>query len=450
MLHCLNTPGNIAGNCSDLTVLERQRARLKWQQEQLQRQQQQQESSYFSGSELSGVFSFQPHHDQVQSFQLGLHGDSAVNRPVKPDPGLENGWPELDKLEMPDLGFGSSSTGLVNGTTLPTTPGFQMNGAISRTYSCPPTVATATVTAEVKAREAVVQPEKLSSVAGRESFKKRKNDKLQNSKAVSEDHDSREKRIKGSAEEGDSKITEQNSRKNVVTNNRESSSGDTSKENSKASEVQKPDYIHVRARRGQATDSHSLAERVRREKISERMKYLQDLVPGCNKITGKAGMLDEIINYVQSLQRQVEFLSMKLAAVNPRLDFNIDDLFAKEMFPACTAGFQTLGMSAEMSNSAYLQFNPGEQVVSCGGLDMAMNSPDMADLRRTISAPVSIPETFLDASCYTQVQPPATWDTELQNLFSLEYNQGRSTTFTCQLPFTGSNSIEASNLKMEM
>ncbi|KAK8276482.1 hypothetical protein V6Z11_D10G203300 [Gossypium hirsutum] len=45
---------------------------------------------------------------------------------------------------------------------------------------------------------------------------------------------------------------------------------------------------------------------VRREKISERMKYLQDLVPGCNKITDKAGMLNEIINYVQSLQRQVQ------------------------------------------------------------------------------------------------------------------------------------------------
>lgn len=36
------------------------------------------------------------------------------------------------------------------------------------------------------------------------------------------------------------------------------------------------------------------------------MKFLQDLVPGCNKVTGKAVMLDEIINYVQSLQRQVE------------------------------------------------------------------------------------------------------------------------------------------------
>uniref|UniRef100_A0A453RM25 BHLH domain-containing protein n=1 Tax=Aegilops tauschii subsp. strangulata TaxID=200361 RepID=A0A453RM25_AEGTS len=66
------------------------------------------------------------------------------------------------------------------------------------------------------------------------------------------------------------------------------------------------DYVHVRARRGQATDSHSLAERVRRERISQRMKFLQDLVPGCNKVIGKALMLDEIINYVQSLQRQVE------------------------------------------------------------------------------------------------------------------------------------------------
>lgn len=36
------------------------------------------------------------------------------------------------------------------------------------------------------------------------------------------------------------------------------------------------------------------------------MTLLQDLVPGCNRITGKAVMLDEIINYVQSLQRQVE------------------------------------------------------------------------------------------------------------------------------------------------
>ncbi|XP_010548286.1 PREDICTED: transcription factor BPE isoform X2 [Tarenaya hassleriana] len=91
------------------------------------------------------------------------------------------------------------------------------------------------------------------------------------------------------------------------------------------------DYIHVRARRGQATDSHSLAERARREKISERMKILQDLVPGCNKVFGKALVLDEIINYIQSLQRQVEFLSMKLEAVNSRIAPGLDVLPPKEL-----------------------------------------------------------------------------------------------------------------------
>ncbi|KAK6151280.1 hypothetical protein DH2020_013915 [Rehmannia glutinosa] len=140
-----------------------------------------------------------------------------------------------------------------------------------------------------------------------------------------------------------------------------------------------------------------------REKINARMKLLQELVPGCNKIVlymckkvvkdidnimgrcqlfnwgrekklmafaprksggpllkcpsrnsctasslfglfhwllsvltklvwhvGTAMVLDEIINHVQALQRQVEFLSMRLAAVNPRIDFNLDAVFAAE------------------------------------------------------------------------------------------------------------------------
>ncbi|KAE9621706.1 hypothetical protein Lal_00032610 [Lupinus albus] len=89
-------------------------------------------------------------------------------------------------------------------------------------------------------------------------------------------------------------------------------------------------YVHVRVRRGQATDSHSLAERARREKINARMKLLQELVPGCNKISGTALVLDEIINHVQNLQRQVEFLSMKLAAVNPIIDFSLDSLLTTD------------------------------------------------------------------------------------------------------------------------
>ncbi|KAI7737133.1 hypothetical protein M8C21_026801 [Ambrosia artemisiifolia] len=66
------------------------------------------------------------------------------------------------------------------------------------------------------------------------------------------------------------------------------------------------EVVHVRAKRGQATDSHSIAERVRRGKINERLRCLQDIVPGCYKSMGMAVMLDEIINYVQSLQNQVE------------------------------------------------------------------------------------------------------------------------------------------------
>ncbi|BFI08324.1 protein MpBHLH43 [Marchantia polymorpha subsp. ruderalis] len=61
----------------------------------------------------------------------------------------------------------------------------------------------------------------------------------------------------------------------------------------------------VRARRGQATDPHSIAERLRRERIAERMKALQELVPNSNK-TDKASMLDEIIEYVKFLQLQVK------------------------------------------------------------------------------------------------------------------------------------------------
>ncbi|KAG8372590.1 hypothetical protein BUALT_Bualt12G0082000 [Buddleja alternifolia] len=61
-------------------------------------------------------------------------------------------------------------------------------------------------------------------------------------------------------------------------------------------------------------------QRLRRERIAERMKALQELVPNANK-TDKASMLDEIIDYVKFLQLQVKVLSMSrlggAAAVAP-------------------------------------------------------------------------------------------------------------------------------------
>ncbi|KAL5760296.1 hypothetical protein ACOSQ2_019134 [Xanthoceras sorbifolium] len=117
--------------------------------------------------------------------------------------------------------------------------------------------------------------------------------------------------------------------------------------------------VHVRARRGQATDSHSLAERVRRQKISVRMKILQSLVPGCDKMTGKALILDEIIQYVKTLQSQVQFLAAKFASINPMLDdfeimdFNTNPVLAQELPPVLDTSSTQLLHQEQSSNMAF-------------------------------------------------------------------------------------------------
>ncbi|KAJ7522134.1 hypothetical protein O6H91_19G085200 [Diphasiastrum complanatum] len=64
-----------------------------------------------------------------------------------------------------------------------------------------------------------------------------------------------------------------------------------------------------RAKRGHATHPRSIAERVRRTRISERIKRLQELVPDMDKQINTAEMLDEVVEYVQFLQKQVQELS---------------------------------------------------------------------------------------------------------------------------------------------
>ncbi|XP_057508317.1 transcription factor bHLH78-like [Actinidia eriantha] len=182
------------------------------------------------------------------------------------------------------------------------------------------------------------------------------------------------------------------------------------KANSKPLEPPK-DYIHVRARRGQATDSHSLAERVRREKISERMKLLQDLVPGCNKVTGKALMLDEIINYVQSLQRQVEFLSMKLASVNT-LDVKMDNLLSKDAFQPKTSLSHPLHPLDSSTASAFF----GHQI------------PEIPQLQTNLST-VSV-----DEFCQGLPQFPTLCEDDLQSIVQMGFghNPNRDTGFHSQ------------------
>ncbi|CAN4114550.1 unnamed protein product [Withania somnifera] len=119
-------------------------------------------------------------------------------------------------------------------------------------------------------------------------------------------------------------------------------------------EAEKPrEVVHVRAKRGQATDSHSLAERLRREKINEKLRCLQELVPGCYKTMGMAVMLDVIINYVRSLQNQIDFLSMKLSAASLFYDFNSSEMDDMDTMQGTNGYAAAQGMGKNIVEEGY-------------------------------------------------------------------------------------------------
>ncbi|XP_061370757.1 transcription factor UNE10-like isoform X2 [Gastrolobium bilobum] len=69
----------------------------------------------------------------------------------------------------------------------------------------------------------------------------------------------------------------------------------------------------VSTKRNRAAAIHNQSERKRRDKINQRMKELQKLVPNSNK-TDKASMLDEVIEYLKQLQAQVQIMNwMKMS-----------------------------------------------------------------------------------------------------------------------------------------
>nr|VDD27621.1 unnamed protein product [Brassica oleracea] len=63
----------------------------------------------------------------------------------------------------------------------------------------------------------------------------------------------------------------------------------------------------VPTKRSRAAAIHNQSERKRRDKINQRMKTLQKLVPNSSK-TDKASMLDEVIEYLKQLQAQVSMM----------------------------------------------------------------------------------------------------------------------------------------------
>ncbi|XP_021722565.1 transcription factor ALC-like [Chenopodium quinoa] len=64
------------------------------------------------------------------------------------------------------------------------------------------------------------------------------------------------------------------------------------------------------SKRSRAAEVHNMSEKRRRQRINEKMKALQKLIPNSNK-TDKASMLDEAIEYLKQLQLQVQMLTLR-------------------------------------------------------------------------------------------------------------------------------------------
>ncbi|KAJ0246785.1 Myc-type [Hirschfeldia incana] len=92
----------------------------------------------------------------------------------------------------------------------------------------------------------------------------------------------------------------------------------------------------TRATKGQATDPQSLYARKRREKINERLRTLQTLVPNGTKVDIST-MLEEAVNYVKFLQLQIKLLSSDDLWIYAPLAYNgIDMGFHHNLFSQLT------------------------------------------------------------------------------------------------------------------
>ncbi|CAN6311931.1 unnamed protein product [Urochloa humidicola] len=72
----------------------------------------------------------------------------------------------------------------------------------------------------------------------------------------------------------------------------------------------------ISTKRSRAAAIHNESERKRRDRINQKMKTLQKLVPNSSK-TDKASMLDEVIDYLKQLQAQVQVMSRMSSMMMP-------------------------------------------------------------------------------------------------------------------------------------
>ncbi|XVF58476.1 hypothetical protein PTKIN_Ptkin07bG0069600 [Pterospermum kingtungense] len=156
----------------------------------------------------------------------------------------------------------------------------------------------------------------------------------------------------------------------------------------------KPTQQSGSSRRTRAAEVHNLSERRRRDRINEKMRALQELIPHSNK-TDKASMLDEAIEYLKSLQLQLQV-------------------------------FQVMWMGSGMAPMMF----PGIQHYM-SRMGMAMAPPALPPIHNTLHLPrvpvvdqsmSMVPSQNQAATCQTQQLNPVNYQHHMQNpTFSDQY-----------------------------
>ncbi|XP_018839009.1 transcription factor PIF7-like isoform X2 [Juglans regia] len=138
-------------------------------------------------------------------------------------------------------------------------------------------------------------------------------------------------------------------------------------------------------KRSRAAVVHNQSERRRRDRINEKMKALQRLVPNASK-TDKASMLDEVIEYMKQLQAQIQMMS------------TVRNNMPQMMMP--------LGMQQHLQMSLLARMGMGVGLgMGMGMLDLstvARNSPQTGQLPPSLIHPAA----SVAATAPTFVSPP--------------------------------------------
>ncbi|XP_010271074.1 PREDICTED: transcription factor PIF3 isoform X2 [Nelumbo nucifera] len=152
-----------------------------------------------------------------------------------------------------------------------------------------------------------------------------------------------------------------------------------------------PPRVGTGSKRSRAAEVHNLSERRRRDRINEKMRALQELIPNCNKVD-KASMLDEAIEYLKTLQLQVQIMSMGSGLYMPpvMLPPGMQHVHAPHM-----AHFSPMGVGMGMGMSMGLGFGMGMVDMSGGSSGCPLiQVPPMHGTQfptTPISGPASLP-----------------------------------------------------------